>query len=600
MMIADGILPSNEGRGYVLRRLLRRAARHGRLLGVSRPFLYEVCETVINESGRAYPELEEKRGYIKRVIAAEEERFNQTIDTGMRLLNGFIDELRERNKTLLGGEDCFRLNDTYGFPIDLTEEILSEHGMKADREGFDRLMNVQKERARAATAALGLRLANLDLGLPKDMETSFTGYSSFSEDGAVVQAIIAENETASVISEGGEGVVVLDRTPFYAEMGGQAADTGRIVRGDSVFAVADVRKSRDGKYLHTGRVLRGSFAVEDRVRAEIDADRRRAIMRAHSATHLLQAALRRVLGPHVEQAGSLVLPDELRFDFTHFSAVTATELKEIERLVNEQILNDLEVNIREMPIEEAKKEGATALFGEKYGDIVRVVNMGGWSKELCGGTHLSNTAKIGSFKILSEFSVAAGVRRIEAVSGVKALEKYGEAARLLEDTAEILKTNVSELKNKVAQHMSELRELKKTVEKLQSKLIRGEAELLLGRAEKIGDLKFAAAAVGDVGADWLRAAGDYLRDKDEGVAAVLAAVSSEEGKMTFLASCGKAAVAAGVRAGDLIKIVTKLTGGGGGGKPDSAMGGGKDASKLEEALKAARGHICATVCGVDK
>jgi alanyl-tRNA synthetase len=585
MMISDGILPSNEGRGYVLRRLLRRAARHGKLLGVSRPFLYEVCETVINESREAYPELEEKRDYIIKVIKAEEERFAQTIDTGMKLLTGYIDEMKAEGRTVLGGEDCFRLNDTYGFPIDLTEEILLEQGLSADREGFDALMKEQKERARAATAALGdFGWAALDLGLPKDTATNFTGYDSFTEEDAKIWAIVAENESASVIKEGSEGVIVLDKTPFYAEMGGQTADTGTISKGDSVFQVTDVHKSRDNKYLHTGKVISGSFSVDDRVKAEIDIDRRRAIMRAHSATHVLQAALRKVLGGHVEQAGSLVLPDMLRFDFTHFAAITPEEMKEIDRLVNEQILSDLSVSIREMPIEEAKKEGAMALFGEKYGDLVRVVTMGDWSKELCGGTHLSNTAKIGSYKTLSEFSVAAGVRRIEAVVGLKALEAYNESSKLTAELAETLKTNPTELKNKAQQYMNEMRDMKKTLEKLQSKLIRGEADAYLASAKAVGGLKVVTAAVNEVSADWLRTAGDYLRDKDEAVAAVLAAVN--EDKLTFLAACGKKAVAAGVKAGELIKTVTKITGGSGGGKPDSAMGGGKDASKLDEALNA--------------
>jgi alanyl-tRNA synthetase len=595
MMISDGILPSNEGRGYVLRRLLRRAARHGKLLGISRPFLYEVCETVINESRQAYPELEEKRGYIIRVIKAEEERFNQTIDTGMRLLNGYIDAMKANKETVLSGEDCFKLNDTYGFPIDLTEEILSEQGMQADREGFNVLMSGQKERARAATAALGdFGWANLDLGLPKENSTQFTGYASFAEDDAVIWAIVSENETVSVINEGCEGILVLDKTPFYAEMGGQVADTGYITCGASVFEVTDVRKSRDNKYLHTGKAVKGSFTVESHVRAEINTDRRRAVMRAHSATHLLQAALRKVLGSHVEQAGSLVMPDVLRFDFTHFTAITADEMREIDRLVNEQVLNDLKVNIREMPIEEAKKEGAMALFGEKYGDIVRVVKMGEWSKEFCGGTHLSNTAKIGSYKTTSEFSVAAGVRRIEAVVGLKALEVYNEASQLNAETAEILKTNTAELKNKAAQYMSDMRELKRTAEKLQSKLIRGEAELMLSKAQTVGGIRVVTALTGDVNADWLRTMGDYLRDRDENVAAVLAAVSGDD-KITFLASCGKGSVSAGVRAGDLIKAVAKLTNGSGGGKPDSAMGGGKDMSKLDEALASVKDLIASVL-----
>ena len=590
MMISDGILPSNEGRGYVLRRLLRRAARHGRLLGTDRPFLYEVCRTVIRESRDAYPELEEKAGYIEKVIKAEEERFNQTVDTGMRLLGGYIDAMKADGRTVLSGEDCFKLNDTYGFPIDLTEEILAEQGMSADREGFDALMSEQRERARAATAALGdFGWAGMDLGLPKELETKFTGYDSFREEDCTVWAIAYENEAVGEINEGCEGVIVLDRTPFYAEMGGQVADTGVISAGDSVFEVSDVRRSKDNKYLHTGRVVKGSFRAEEKVCAEIDADRRMAIMRAHSCTHLLQSALRKVLGEHVEQAGSLVSPDSVRFDFTHFAAITPEELREIDRLVNEQILADLPVTVREMPLSEAKKEGATALFGEKYGETVRVVTMGNWSKELCGGTHLKNTAKVGSYRTLSEFSVAAGVRRIEAAVGRSALEDANRSRELNKEVADILKTNSGELKAKAEQYMNEMRELRRTVEKLNAGFLGAEADRLIAAAETVGPVKVISAKMEKTSADSLRTVGDLLRDRDENVAAVLAAVG--EGKLTFLSVCGKGAVAAGVKAGSIIKTITAMTGGSGGGKPDTAMGGGKDVSRVDEALAAVPGLV---------
>ena len=399
MLICDGVLPSNEGRGYVLRRLLRRAARHGKLLGVTRPFLFEVAQTVIGESRAAYPELEEKRDYITRIIRVEEERFSQTIDAGLKILLDMIGEEKQKAGTVLSGADAFKLNDTYGFPIDLTIEILEENRMGVDRAGFDRLMEEQKTRARAATAALGdFAWVGLDLGLDKDLKTEFTGYRELASD-AKVLAIVAGNELRSAAFPGESAIVVLDRTPFYPEMGGQTADTGVITAGQMIFEVTDVRKSKDGKYLHSGQVKSGQIKVDDAVNAHVDEERRRAIMRAHSATHLLQKALRAVLGTHVEQAGSLVQPDVLRFDFTHFSALTAEEIDKIGLEVNRAILRGMPVCVDEMPIAEAKKIGAMALFGEKYGEVVRVVRMGDYSKELCGGTHLDNTAKAGLFRI---------------------------------------------------------------------------------------------------------------------------------------------------------------------------------------------------------
>ena len=585
MLIGDGVLPSNEGRGYVLRRLLRRAARHGKLLGKNEPFLYLVADTVIKESETAYPELREKRDYIVRVIKAEEERFDLTIDSGMRILSGMIDDCKASGKTVLDGADCFKLYDTYGFPIDLTLEILAENGLDADREGFDKLMNEQRERARAATAALGdFGWAAVDLGLPKNEQTDFTGYEVFENDDAKVLAIVSDGELCSEVREGDEAIIVLDKTPFYAEMGGQCADVGDIEKDGALFRVTDVHKSKDGKYMHSGAVLKGNFSVDDIVKAEIDADRRRAIMRAHSATHLLDAALKEVLGSHIEQAGSLVTPDTVRFDFTHFAAVTPEEIEKIEELVNEKILEDLAVDIREMPIEEAKKSGAVALFGEKYGDIVRVVSMGGFSKEFCGGTHLANTAKVGLFRIIAEYSVAAGVRRIDAVTGMKAREFLRDTVAVNRSIAEILKTSPGELITKVNQNQNEQRELRRALEKLRTKLIQQETNGFLLASKDVKGVKLITAVLEDADSDALRSAGDYLKSKSEDIVAVLASVIGE--KISFIAVCGKGAVARGVKAGEIIKNVTKIAGGSGGGKPDVAMGGGKDVMKVDDALAA--------------
>ena len=585
MLIGDGVLPSNEGRGYVLRRLLRRAARHGKLLGVNEPFLYKVADTVIKESESAYPELREKRDYIVRVIKAEEERFVLTIDSGMRILSSMIDDCKASGKTVLDGADCFKLYDTYGFPIDLTLEILAENGLDADREGFDKLMDEQRERARAATAALGdFGWAAIDLGLPKNEETEFTGYKDFVNDDAKVLAIVSDGELCSEIREGDEGIIVLDKTPFYAEMGGQCADVGDIETKDALFRVTDVHKSKDGKYMHSGAVLKGNFNVDDIVKAEIDADRRRAVMRAHSATHLLDAALKQVLGDHIEQAGSLVTPDTVRFDFTHFAAVTPEELEKIEEIVNDQILADLAVDIREMPIAEAKKSGAVALFGEKYGDIVRVVSMGDFSKEFCGGTHLSNTAKVGLFRIVAEYSVAAGVRRIDAVVGRKAREFLRDTVSVNRNIAEILKTSPGELINKVNQNQNEQRELRRALEKLRTKLIQQETNGFLLASKEVKGVKLITAVLEEADSDALRSAGDYLKSKSEDIVAVLASVN--DGKISFIAVCGKGAVARGVKAGEIIKNVTRIAGGSGGGKPDVAMGGGKDVMKVDDALAA--------------
>ena len=582
-MICDGVLPSNEGRGYVLRRLLRRAARHGRLLGVTEPFLYQVCDMVVHENMGAYPELKERQAYITRVIRTEEESFSRTIDTGLRIFSDYLEGFKKDGVKLFSGDAAFKLHDTYGFPIDLTEEMAEEQGFTVDRERFNACLQEQKDRARAARGDMSEAWKSIELGLD-NTPTLFTGYETMRDAGRIL-AIVEDGELSSLLGDGKEGIIVLDRTPFYAEKGGQIGDKGMLHLADgSCFEVTDTQLSKGDKVLHHGICRSGAFRVDDTVSAEVDEENRKAIMRAHSATHLLQASLRQVLGDHVQQAGSLVTPDLLRFDFTHYTAITPEELHKIEYLVNAQILNDLPITVREMPIDEARKEGAMALFGEKYGNVVRVVSMGNYSKEFCGGTHLSNTAKIGSFHLVSEASIASGVRRVEAVTGKKVLEVLTEAEQRGHEAAEELKTTPAELSNKARSVMNELKDSIRLVEKLQGKLISGEVDRFLREGTEIGGLKLVLQNVGAVQTDWLRSAGDQLRDKAENVVAVLSAENGE--KITFLAVCGKKSVAAGVKAGELVKLVTGITGGSGGGKPDSAMGGGKDASKLSEAMAA--------------
>ena len=594
MMICDGVLPSNEARGYVLRRLLRRAARHGRLLGVTNAFLYDVCGTVIEESKDAYPDLSEKAGHIVRVILSEEENFGKTIDSGTAILNSLITDYEKRNESTLSGADAFKLYDTYGFPLDLTVEILAERGLAADVESFEKHMDEQRARARKAREALGdLAWAGVDLGLD-NTPTVFTGYENTSEPGHVL-AIVTQGEVSSSIREGDEGIVVLDKTPFYAEMGGQSTDFGTIrvqVDDTPTFEVNNVQVSKGGKYLHHGKMLKGSLNVYDNIIAEIDLPRRRAIMRAHSATHLLQEALRSVVGEHVRQAGSLVEPDRLRFDFTHTSALTKDELSEIERRVNEATLDGLDITVTDMPIEEARKLGAMALFGEKYGDVVRVVKMGDLSIELCGGTHLDNTAKAGAFSILSEFSVASGVRRIEAITGTATLDALNTARGHLSVLSGMLKAGTpEEIAVKLESNIHLLRELRGALDAAVAKEARGEASRILTGARELGGLKIITTVIEDAGVDIdrLRQIEDLLRDWEAGVVSVLAAVKDD--KITIMAACGKAAVEKGVKAGELIREITKLCGGSGGGKPDFAMGGGKDASKLREALDAVYDYV---------
>ena len=584
-MICDGVLPSNEGRGYVLRRLLRRAARHGKLLGVNEPFLYEIVDTVIHENECEYKDLRQKQDYITKVIRTEEENFAKTIDGGMKIFADLLAGHKARGESTFSGADAFKLYDTYGFPVDLTEEMVKDEGMTLDRAAFDTEMEAQRVRARKAREALGdLGWSGIEFG--KEIpSTVFDGYEHTELDDAKVVAIVAEDQLVDEIVSGMEAIVVLDRTPFYAEMGGQVADHGVLTGEGLRYTVTDVQKNKGGKYMHYGKLNEGSLKVGDTVTASIDVPRRKAIMRAHTATHLLDKALRTVLGDHVHQAGSLVEPDRLRFDFTHFSAMTAEELAKVSSLVNEAILEGYDVVTEELPIEEAKKKGAIALFGEKYGDVVRVVDMGnGYSVEFCGGTHLSNTAKVGVFHVGSEFSVASGVRRIEATTGKLSLEVMDRNQEMLFEAAAVLKTKPSELREKAKSMMAEAKKLHQAIEQFKEEASLGEARQFLMSAKEVGSLKVMTAQRPGLDADQLRKMGDFLRDKEPAGVAVLASTNGE--KITFLAVCGKQAVQAGVRAGDIIKAIAPICGGKGGGKPDSAMGGGTDLLKLDDALAA--------------
>ena len=583
MMICDGVLPSNEGRGYVLRRLLRRAARHGKLLGVDHPFLYEVCDTVIHENEMAYPDLREKQGYITRIIKLEEESFAKTIDGGMKIYAEMLEGHKAAGEKTFSGADAFKLYDTYGFPIDLTAEMAEEEGMAVDMDAFHALMEEQRVRARKAREALGdLGWSGIEFG--KDMPaTKFVGYDSMTTDGKVL-AIVAGEEFQESVVAGVEAIVVLDQTTMYAEMGGQVADHGVIQSEGGVFEVTDVQKNKGGKYMHYGVVRSGELKVGDTCTVAIDVERRQAVSRAHSATHLLHAALRKVLGDHVQQAGSLVEPDFLRFDFTHFAPMTPEEIAAVEHQVNEYILAGYGVTTEEMPIEEAKARGAMALFSEKYGDVVRVVTMGDCSVELCGGTHLNDTAKAGPFRITSEFSVASGVRRIEASTGFGTLAILNRNHTTLLKIAEILKANPAEILQKAEQQIQEMREMRQTIEKLKAREFLSRADQFLLSAKDVKGLKVVSMSQKELSADDMRKMGDFLRDKEPNVVALLASVTGE--KITFLAVCGKEAVAHGVKAGDIIKAIAPICGGKGGGKPDSAMGGGSDLLKLDDALAA--------------
>ena len=580
-MICDGILPSNEGRGYVLRRLLRRAARHGKLLGVNDPFLYQVVDTVIHENEGQYPDLREKQTYITKVIRTEEENFGRTIDGGMKIFSDLLAEHKQKLEKIFSGADAFRLYDTFGFPIDLTMEMAADEGLSVDENAFQKLMKEQKERAREARKALGdLGWAGVEFG--KDVPaTEFVGYDH-SECDAKIVAIVADEELREEVAAGAEAVVVLDQSPFYAEMGGQVADHGTITADGVVFTVTDVQKNKGGKFMHYGCLAQGVLHVGDTVHAAIDMERRKAIQRAHSTTHLLDAALKKVLGDHVHQAGSLVEPDRLRFDFTHFEAISPEELRQVEELVNDAVLEGYPVVTEVLPIEEAKKKGAVAMFGEKYGETVRVVEMSDFSVEFCGGTHVDNTAKAGPFRIKSESSVASGVRRIEATCGKLSLKAMESSQGVLSRAAQFLKTAPSGLLERMEQQANEMKQLRQAVEKFKAEASLGEARQFLASAKTVKDLHVLATTRNGVDTAELRTMGDFLRDKDPKAVAVIASINGE--KITFLAVCGKEAVARGIKAGDLVRHVSAICGGKGGGKPDSAMGGGSDPLKVDDAL----------------
>ena len=591
-MISDGVIPSNEGRGYVLRRILRRACRHGKLLGINRSFLPELGVIAIGESEGAYPELAEKKDYILKVIAIEEERFDATIDAGLSILNKLVEDAKNNSLTTLSGEDLFKLYDTYGFPIDLTREIAEEAGLAIDEARFAELMQEQKVRAREARANIsGWSDASKNL-LADIPATNFVGYDSMNAS-AKVLAILTDDMSVNEVSEG-DCTVILDSTPFYGEGGGQIGDTGTLVCGEAVITVTDTKKT-DGIYIHLGTVANGVLKVGDVVDARVDAHRREAIMRNHSACHLLQSALRRVLGNHVEQSGSYVSDTVCRFDFTHFSAMTTEEIAEVENIVNFEILAGQVGSMTEMPIDEAKKLGAMALFGEKYGKIVRVVRMGESSVEFCGGTHVDNTAKIGLFKILSESSVAAGVRRIEATTGEGVLRLLAEKNALIADTAKEMKVQKpADLAKRAAQMQSEISAMKKEIESLNSKIAASKLDSIMAEAVSVGSVRLVAADMGNMQVDAARSLADEIKARYGDVVAVLAI--APEGKLNFLAIAGKNAVAAGAHAGKLVGSVAAVTGGKGGGRPDNAMAGGRDTEKIAEALASAN----ATLAGMLK
>ena len=584
-MISDGVLPSNEGRGYVLRRLLRRGARHGRLLGITEPFLYQVCETVIQENEGAYPELRQHADFIKKVIRVEEERFAKTIDQGMELLNSIIDRIdaAQFGERRLSGEEAFKLYDTFGFPIDLTREIIAERNIELDEDVFRELMERQRQTARSNRNSLDTVSWSDDSFADLDIESfSFLGYDSL-EAPAVIRGILRDSERVENIGQGEAAVVVLSETPFYAESGGQVGDRGVIVSGKSIFKVEDCKKSPTGQYLHIGQVVSGIISAGAQVQAVVDKDFRRAVMRNHSACHLLQAALRRVLGDHVHQAGSYVDPHRCRFDFSHFSAMTPQEMKKTEKLVNEMILEALPVQVREMPLEEAKKVGAMALFGEKYGDIVRVCDMSGRSVEFCGGTHVSNTAQIGLFRIISESSVGAGVRRIEATTALGVLELLEQSERVIGESAMNLKlANPADLVAKTASVAAELKAKDREIETLTGKMAEMQTSGLFENAMEVCGVKVVYTAFSGTKNETLRAMCDRVKDQMPKMVAMICGMN--EGKSTLFAVCGKEAVAAGVHAGKLMKEVSAMVGGSGGGRPDSAMGGAKDVFKIDEAL----------------
>ena len=594
-MVSDGILPSNEGRGYVLRRLLRRAARHGRMLGISRPFLVELVETVIQSSESAYPELREHDAYIKKVIGTEEANFARTIDAGMNILNNMIDGLEKAHQHLLKGLDVFKLNDTFGFPLDLTKEIAAEQGIEIDEDGFHAEMKKQKERARAERLKKNISGWSEDLfgGLTVE-PTVFTGYETLNDTGVVVALSDEETLTDAIATdeEAKDGVlVVLDKTPFYAEMGGQVADNGLLTGPECSLRVLDVKKTPKGYYVHTCVLESGIVKVGDHLNAQVDKEYRMSVCRNHTATHLLQAALREVLGDHVHQAGSYQDAEITHFDFTHFSAVTPEELARVQKIVNDKIYESMNVTVKEMPIEEAKKLGAMALFGEKYGKVVRVVNIEGWSTEFCGGTHVKNTAQIGGFKIVSESSVAAGIRRIEAVTGRNLLVRANLQEAMLHTVANTLKANnITSLPIRAEAVMAENKAMSRELEELKAKIAASKVSSLFDNAEEVGGVKIASAYFTGTTGDTLRGMCDSIRDKAVNPC-VAVLVGKTDDKITMAVTVNKLAQEKGLKAGVLVKEISAIAGGKGGGKPDFAMAGLKDETKIDEALAAVKGIV---------
>lgn len=581
-MIGDGVIPSNNGRGYVLRRLIRRACRHGRLLGVNEPFLYKVCDTVIHENHVAYPELADKAELITKVIRAEEDSFGKTIDAGLAMLDEYINKL---DGNVFSGEDAFKLNDTYGFPLDLTKDILEEKGITVDEDKFNALLAAQKATARAARKDAGADAWKGNSVKIDADKTEFVGYTDFDCDAKILAIVNADGDLVDMLGAGESGTVVLDKTPFYAQSGGQVGDSGVIKNGeDNAFIVADTAKNADSIYLHKGEVSRGIISVGDSVFASINGARRKAIMRNHTAAHLLQAALRQVLGTHVEQAGQLVDETEVRFDFTHFNPMTTQEIAEVEMLVNKFILSASDVTMQEMPIEEAKKMGAMMLFGEKYGDIVRVVKAGDFSTEFCGGTHVANSGEIGLFKIVSEASVAAGVRRITAYTGFGSLAYLNLNEMAVKTVASILKTSENEVEERTQAVISDNKEMEKEIQALNAEITKLKSADMFSKPTLVDGLELYIAKIEGTTPDALRSMGDDLKNKGDNVVALIAGVNGD--KANLVAVCGKNAIAKGVKAGDLVREIAKLAGGGGGGRPDSAMAGAKDISKLDGALAA--------------
>lgn len=586
-LICDGIQPSNEGRGYVLRRLLRRASRHGRLLGIKKEFLSDLCQNVIDTFGDAYPDLRIKKEYIKKVIGLEEDRFNETIDLGMDILLQYIKELTQNKSKVLSGEKAFKLYDTYGFPLELTDEILEEKGLSVDKDSFNQEMQKQRVRARAAreeTNYMGIDNSIIN-ELPKDINTIFNGYNN-TETVSKVNLLIKEEQYVSELSEGETGIILTEQTPFYAEMGGQIGDTGKLTGNNSEAEIDDCKKNISGKILHYITVKKGIIKKDDEVKLEVNVARRNNICKNHTATHMLQAALKQVLGEHVHQSGSYVDDKRLRFDFTHFSSLTEEEIERVENIVNNRIMNVYKVNTDIMSLEDAKKSGAVALFDEKYKDEVRVVSVGDFSKELCGGTHVANSGQIGLFKIISETGVAAGIRRIEAVTGISALNFVNERSMLLKEASSILKCGEKEITSRITIQLTELKEKDKEIAELKSKLTGGLEDQLINNIQEIQGIKVISAALKDLDAESLRTLADKLRDKIEDGVVILGSATNNKVQLVTMAT--KNAVSKGIHCGKIIKEIASITGGGGGGRPDMAQAGGKDTSKLDQAINSTR------------